>query len=247
MLQCVGCPPENFLLSNRIKLHYDPAPMTGRVQIFIVAILLAGTLFAGMPAASTPVTNVIFVAFDTETTGFSPENDRLVEIGAVRFRGSGEVLAATNWLINPEIPISLRAAEVNGITAPMVSAAPVFYEVFPRFEAFCADSVLLAHNAAFDTGFLKAELKRNRMEAPVWAVLDTLPLFRTWFPGAPGHSLELLSAYLGVQGETWHRAEADSFHIINLFETGMKRRPAITLQHLERDAGGFEWLDGRQH
>jgi DNA polymerase III epsilon subunit family exonuclease len=218
-----------------------------KAQISIVVMLLAATLFAGAPAVSTPVTNMIFTAFDTETTGFSPENDRLVEIGAVKFRGSGEVLAATNWLVNPEIPILPKAAEVHGITQPMVADAPVFKDVFPQFEAFCADSLLLAHNAGFDIRFLRAELKRSGMKAPGFAVLDTLPLFRTWFPDAESHALEPLSAYLNVQGDIWHRAEADSFHIVNIFNAGMKHRPAITLQQMKRAAGGFEWLNGERN
>lgn len=221
--------------------------MVVKAQISVVVMLLAATLFAGAPAVSTPVTNMIFTAFDTETTGFSPENDRLVEIGAVKFRGSGEVLAATNWLVNPEIPISIKATAVHGITAPMVAEAPVFHEVFPQFEAFCADSLLLAHNAGFDIRFLRAELKRNGMKAPGFAVLDTLPLFRTWFPDAASHALEPLSIHLHVQGETHHRAEVDSFYILNIFNAGMRPHPAITLQQLERDAGGFEWLNGERN
>ena len=84
-------------------MHYDLFPMFGKAQILTVIILLAGNLPA---EPSAPVTNTIFTAFDTETTGFSPKNDRLIEIGAVKFRGNGEVLTVTNWLINPGISIS---------------------------------------------------------------------------------------------------------------------------------------------
>ncbi len=217
-----------------------------KAQILTVAILMSGTLFAGVPDSSTPVTNTIFTAFDTETTGFSPKNDRLVEIGAVKFRGNGEVQAVTNWLINPGMPVPFYATEVNGITTEMVTNAPVFAAVWPEFAAFCKDSILLAHNATFDIGFLRAELDRAGINPPALLAIDTLPLFRRWFPQAESHSLESLSLVLGVRGETYHRAEADSFHLINIFSAGMKNRPDIQLYQLERDAGGLERLDGRK-
>ena len=216
--------------------------MVGRLQLFIAAALTAGTLFAVEPL----VKDTVFVAFDTETTGFSPKNDRLVEIGAVKFRGNGEILAITNWLVNPGMPVPFYATEVNGITTEMVTNAPVFAAVWPEFAAFCKDSILLAHNATFDIGFLRAELGRVGIASPALPIVDTLPLFRCWFPQAKNHSLESLSVYLGVQGETHHRADADSLHLINIFSAGMRSRPDMQLYQLERDAGGVERLDGRK-
>lgn len=213
--------------------------MFGKAQILIVAILASGPLFAGTPAPSSPVAEVVFTAFDTETTGFSPQNDRLVEIGAVRFRGNGEILAATNWLINPGRPIPRPASEVNGITDDRVAGAPGFCEVWPLFVAFCSDSVLLAHNAKFDVAFLLAELKRAHLEPPALVVGDTLPLFRAWFPRERSYSLEPLALSLGVQGDTYHRAEADAFHLIHIFNAGLKSRADLQLQQLEREAGGW--------
>jgi DNA polymerase III epsilon subunit family exonuclease len=227
-----------------MAVHYDLFPMFVKAQILIAAILTAGTLLA---EPSAPVTNTILTAFDTETTGFSPKNDRIVEIGAVKFRGNGEVLAVTNWLISPGMPVPFYATEVNGITTEMVTNAPVFAAVWLAFAAFCKDSILLAHNATFDIGFLRAELERTGIAPPALPVVDTLPLFRHWFPQAKSHSLESLSLYLGVQGEMYHRADADSIHLINIFNAGMKSRPDMQLQQLERDAGGLEWLDRRKH
>ncbi|MFA7369444.1 MAG: 3'-5' exonuclease [Kiritimatiellales bacterium] len=217
--------------------------MVGRLQLFIAAVLTAGTLFA----VELLVTDTVFVAFDTETTGFSPKNDRIVEIGAVRFRGNGEILAVTNWLINPGMPVPFYATEVHGITTEMVTNAPVFAGVWPAFAAFCNGSVLLAHNATFDIGFLRAEFDRAGIVPPALPVIDTLPLFRGWFPQAKSYSLKPLSLYLGVQDETYHRAGADSFHLIHIFSAGMKNRPDLQFQQLERGAGGIEWLDGGKH
>ncbi|MDD3275856.1 MAG: 3'-5' exonuclease [Kiritimatiellales bacterium] len=202
---------------------------------------MAGAVFAAEPL----VVDTVFVAFDTETTGFSPKNDRIVEIGAVKFRGNGEILAVTNWLINPERDIPLYATEVHGIRSGDVRMKPLFKEVFPQFAAFCDGAVLLAHNAPFDVNFLKAELKRANIDAPALPVLDTLPLFRAWFPRALSHSLEPLSVYLCVQNDTYHRAEADSSHLIDIFNVGMKHRSQLQLQRLESDSGGLIWLDGK--
>jgi DNA polymerase III epsilon subunit family exonuclease len=220
---------------------YDLFPMFGKAQILIAAILLAGAV----PAESfSPVTNTVFTAFDVETTGFSPENDRIVEIGAVRFVGNGEILASTNWLVHPGMEIPFYATEVNGITTERVSGAPVFGTVWPEFAAFCQDSILLAHNAPFDTGFLRAELERAGIPPPAMPVGDTLPLFRCWFPQAESHALEPLSIYLGVQGGEYHRAAADSFHIVTVFNEGLKHRPDMTLEQLKREAGGLKPLNG---
>jgi DNA polymerase III epsilon subunit family exonuclease len=216
--------------------------MFGKEKIFILLGLVSLSVFAESPL----VKETVFVAFDTETTGFSVKKDRLVEVGAVKFRGDGTVLATTNWVVNPEMPVPYYATKVHGITTEMTREAPLFKEIFPAFEAFCEDAILLAHNANFDVKFLRAELERARLRPPAFPVGDTLPLFRDWFPHALSHSLESLSTYLGVAGDRYHRAEADACHIINIFRVGMKRRSAITLRRFERDCGGFEGLDGRQ-
>ncbi len=218
-----------------------------KAQILIAVILASGALFAGLPEPSTSVAEIVFVAFDTETTGFSPKNDRLIEIGAVRFRGNGEILATTNWMINPGMPIRPQATEVNGITDAMVADAPSFSVVCPEFVSFCDGSVLLAHNAAFDVAFLRAEFDRAGAIAPVLPVLDTLPLFRVWFPQATSHALDPLSKYLGVQGEAWHRAGADTLHLIDIFKLGVKSRPELKFLELERGAGGIKLLNERRN
>lgn len=225
------------------EFHYASFPMFGKIQIFVLLLLSMASVFAGSPL----VKETVFVAFDTETTGFSPKKERLVEIGAVKFRGNGEVLATTNWLVNPERAIPYYAVKVHGITTERVAEAPLFQTVWPEFEAFCEGAVLLAHNATFDVGFLKAELKRAGIPPPALPVADTLPLFRNWFPRALSHSLEKLTVYLDLPGDMYHRAEADAFHIVTIFKIGMKRRSALTLQRLAHDANGFDWLDGRRH
>jgi len=222
-------------------------PCGRRKLLFLMALLLCGGAFSGeAKPPPAPVSSLVFVAFDTETTGFSAKKDRLVEIGAVRFRGDGEILAVTNWLIRPGIEIPFYAERVHGIGEEMVAGAPVFSEVFPEFHRFCEGALLLAHNAPFDTGFLRAELDRAGIAPPALPTGDTLRLFRRWFPGMETHSLEALTAQLGLPGETYHRAVADAFHVVHIFNEGLKTRPGLTLEQLENDAGGFRRLDERK-
>lgn len=213
--------------------------MLKKTPILALLFLLSAPVFAAEPL----VTNTVFTAFDTETTGFSPARDRLVEIGAVKFRGDGEVLATTNWLVNPGVPVPFYATEVHGITTEMTANAPDFSKVWNAFAEFCGDSVLLAHNATFDIGFLRAELNRAEINTPSFTVLDTLPLFRTWFPQAPSHALGALAAYLKVDQGVYHRAEADSYHIVDVIAAGMKSRPQLPLRQMEQEAGGIKRLD----
>ncbi len=212
----------------------------------LVAVLMAGTVFAAGSLWKARVSETVFVAFDTETTGLSREKDRIVEIGAVKFLGDGTVLATTNWLVNPQRKIPFYATEVHGITTEMAAEAPVFKEVWPAFEAFCDQSVLMAHNANFDVGFVVAELERAELKAPALPVADTLPLFRAWFPREKSHSLEKLTASLGVSGDTYHRAEADAFHMINVFNLGMEGRADLTMRRFQHDSKGYLWLDGKR-
>jgi DNA polymerase III subunit alpha, Gram-positive type len=195
----------------------------------------------GTPAAPgrhTPVAEVVFVAFDTETTGFSPAHDRIVEIGAVKFKG-GNVLERRSWLVNPGRAIPYWAERVHGIRDEMVADQPPYEQVHPAFLAFIDGAVLLAHNARFDLAFIGAEARRRGLPLPENPVLDTLPLFRTWFPGAESYALEGLVQFLATEEGTFHRAEGDAMHIVSLVQEGLSRHPEVTtLRDLERAAGG---------
>lgn len=90
-----------------------------------------------------------FVVFDTETTGYTPSRDRIIELGAVRFSG-GQPVERFSTLVDPERPIPLEATEVNNITDEMVACAPKLYQILPAFEAFVGNSAMVAHNLHFD-------------------------------------------------------------------------------------------------
>ena len=184
-------------------------------------------LAAARGAAQTPLTNVTFVAFDTETTGFSARSNRLVEIGAVKFQ-NGEVLSVRSWLINPGVPIPKQVQQVHGITDQMVADAPPFAKIYPEFLAFIGDAVLLAHNARFDVSFMKAEAQRCGRPAPTNIVLDTLRLSRAWFPNLKSYSLGDLTKTLEIQPGTFHRGLADAQYLKGVLEVGIARHPDVT-------------------
>ena len=95
-----------------------------------------------------------FVVFDIETTGFSSTNDKITEIGAVKIENY-KVVDRFSEFINPERDISYKIQNLTGITNDMVKDKPTIEEVFPKFLEFIGDSVLVAHNADFDMGFIK--------------------------------------------------------------------------------------------
>jgi len=187
-----------------------------------------------------------FSAVDIETTGFSPKKDRIIEIGVVKLRGTAEV-GRTNWLVNPGIPVPASAVSVHGITSEMLKDSPAFAKAVPAFADFIGDSVLLIHNARFDTAFFGAELARAGIPAPTNIVIDTLPVCRKWFANTRRHGLESITEYLGIAVVRRHRAVDDAGALAAVFAAGLKTQPAaISLADLVAAAGGVYRLDGRK-
>ena len=193
---------------------------------------------ARLPEKGTPIEHVTFVAFDTETTGFSPREDRIVELGAVRFR-DGEIVEQRSWLVNPQRKIPYWARRVHGIDDAMVEDQPRFKEVYPEFTEFIEGSVLIAHNARFDISFIVEETRRAGFNPPPNEVIDSLPLFKKWFPGSDSYSLEALAEHLEIRKHEFHRAVADAMCIYWILHEGLGQgKRAKTLGALEKSAGG---------
>ncbi|MDA3950043.1 MAG: 3'-5' exonuclease [Spirochaeta sp.] len=163
------------------------------------------------------VTEFTFVAFDFETTGLHPAVDRVVEFGAVRFTVGTEV-AEFEELANPGMPINADAARVSGITDEMVAGKSPVDAVLPRFMEFVGDAILIAHNAEFDTSFLRAELQRAGLPTVENLIIDTQTLGQKAFPGKKSYSLQNLVEMLGIPGNTAHRARDDARQCMRLFE-----------------------------
>ncbi len=125
----------------------------------------------------TPLSDVTFVVLDLETTGGSPKQAGITEIGAVKVRG-GEVLGEFATLVNPEVAIPPFIAALTGITDALVASAPTLNGVLPSLLEFIGDAVVVAHNAPFDVGFLTAACHRHGLAWPRPKVVDTVRLAR---------------------------------------------------------------------
>ncbi|MDR0472985.1 MAG: 3'-5' exonuclease [Treponema sp.] len=168
----------------------------------------------------------IFTAFDIETTGLDPKIDRIVEFGAIKFDGSG-VIARFSTLVNPEIPMPLEAGRVNGISDAMLSGRPVIEEALPDFLSFVKNTVIIAHNAPFDCGFVNENLKKlceakNTSWIPPFPtlpnqIMDTLVLSKEHFPGLKSYSLQNLALEFGIIVTEAHRAPDDARLCMEIF------------------------------
>lgn len=163
-----------------------------------------------------------FIAFDLETTGTVPGVDQIVEIGAVRFI-DGQPEAIFSTLIDPRRPIPPGASAVNGITDEMVRGKPLIEAILPSFAEFCADDMMVAHNAPFDAQFLTADIKKHELGAPKGVIIDTLPLARKVFPGLPNYKLGTLIQHLKIPSSQFHRAEEDASYCGHLFHQMVRR------------------------
>ena len=156
-----------------------------------------------------------FVVFDLETTGFSNKNDKITEIGAVKVKNF-EIVDRFNELINPEKDISYKVQELTGITNDLIKDKPTIEEILPRFMEFVGDSVLVAHNAEFDIGFINQKCKEMNIEFKNKSV-DTLMLARILLPHLKRFKLNNLTKELGVPLHNHHRAVDDAAATAQIF------------------------------
>lgn len=163
-----------------------------------------------------------FIAFDLETTGTLPGVDRIVEIGAVCFV-DGEVEAVYSTLVDPKIPIPEAASRVNGITDDMLQGKPVISDLLESFADFCGDDYVIAHNAPFDTQFIKADIEKYESKAPRGAVLDTFIMAKKVLPGLANYKLGTLVQHLNIPAGEFHRAEEDASYCGRLFIKMMEK------------------------
>ena len=164
-----------------------------------------------------------FTVFDVETTGMSPANDRIVQIGAVRIDKDGFV-SRFQSLINPGRHIPTGVVCVHHITDEMVAKSPTFSRIGREFLEFAKDSTLVAHNARFDLGFLQESLARTGL--PLWKgrTLDTLRLIKTTHPGLPSYTLQSLRAIFQLESDDSmqaHRADADVEWTMQILEIAL--------------------------
>ena len=159
----------------------------------------------------TALVDTTFVVVDLETTGGSPQSCGITEVGAVKVRG-GEVIGEFQSLVNPGEPIPPFIAVLTGITDSLVAGSPRIDAVLPSFLEFARGSVLVAHNAPFDVGFLRAATERLDLEWPRFDVVDTARLARRTLTRdeAPNCKLATLARLFRTTTEPTHRALDDA-------------------------------------
>ncbi|MDP2866913.1 MAG: 3'-5' exonuclease [Elusimicrobiota bacterium] len=162
------------------------------------------------------IDEAVFTFIDVETTGLSPRAARVCEVAAINFRGADR-LDTLAELINPGMPIPPEVTRIHGITDTMVKDSPSFAGVAPRLLAMLENSVIVAHNAEFDLGFLTAEFERVGLRFPKLHVVDTLAIARkSW--KFKSNRLGNIAAELNFSNENWHRALSDVEMTRKLFE-----------------------------
>jgi DNA polymerase-3 subunit epsilon len=182
----------------------------------------------------TALAGVTFVVVDLETTGGSPQDSAITEIGAVKVRG-GEVLGEFQTLVNPHLPIPAFIQALTGITTAMVAQAPPIESALPAFLEFAQGAVLVAHNAGFDIGFLKAATAAQGLGWPGFPVLDTVHLARQLVTRdeARNHKLSSLAALFGSPTTPDHRALHDARATVHVLHGLLERVGNLGVRTLE--------------
>lgn len=174
----------------------------------------------------------VFVVFDIETTGFSAENDRIIEIGAVKVQ-YGKVLERFSTFVNPKVPIPFKIEKLTGINDSMVMGAPEIDAVIPKFLEFCRDAVMVAHNAEFDTSFIKNKAQKLGLTVDN-TILDTLGLARTLLPQLHNHKLDTLCKHFNVLLANHHRAVDDAEATAGVFTELIKMLKERDINDLDK-------------
>ncbi|MGH7891085.1 MAG: 3'-5' exonuclease, partial [Thermodesulfobacteriota bacterium] len=177
---------------------------------------------------------VPFAFLDVETTGLDPsQGDRVCEIAVLK-TVNGSVVGEFTTLVNPGRSIPQSAVSVHGITDMMVRRSPFFRDIAKDLLSVIKDSVIVAHNAKFDLGFLNVELGNLRIALPGNNVIDTLGIARRYYT-FPSNSLGQIAKYIGLPAENGHRALADVMTTRDVFQyflTDLGRR-GIRLKRLK--------------
>ena len=174
-----------------------------------------------------------FIAFDTETTGFNPVTDEIIEFGAVKYT-NGEIVDSINVLIKPEQPISEEITRITGISNDMVADAPSYKEVHDQITSFLGETPLVAHNVDFDYGRLESHFQRMGESPPENPLYDTLLLARTFTYWLVDHKLATVAKAFNVEVDTTHRANADAVLAGEIFLSLLQLVVATPLHQLRQ-------------
>ena len=180
-----------------------------------------------------------FVVFDIETTGLNSHFNKIIEIGAVKIK-AGRIIDRYSQLINPGISIPYHITEITSITNEQVANQPKIDEAIEKFVEFVGDAVLVAHNAPFDMGFIKRDVKKCLNINLENSVIDTLQMARDLFPDLKKYGLGDLNKVLGLALENHHRAVDDSQATANMFNIFLEKYKEKGIEYLKDINKGFE-------
>jgi DNA polymerase-3 subunit epsilon len=194
----------------------------------------------GLDLDGMPLRDTTFCVLDLETTGGSPSDGRITEIGAVKVRG-GEVLGEFRTFVNPGQPIPAFITVLTGISDGMVAAAPREDVAVPMVLEFLAGAVLVAHNAPYDTGFLKAACARLHHDWPDPQVIDTARLARSILgrDEVPNHKLATLAQFFRAEVTPTHRALDDARATVDVLHGLLERLGTLGVLTLEELAASM--------
>lgn len=173
-----------------------------------------------------------YVVFDIETTGLSPVNDSIIEIGAVKISGR-KVVDRYSSFVNPEIPIPYNIERLTGINDSMVVNARTIEPVLNEFLDFCEGAVLVAHNADFDVSFIREKAKTVLNRTVEYTVVDTVALSRALLPALGKFTLDHIAKALSVTLNNHHRAVDDAECCADIFKVLVARLEARDISNLD--------------
>ncbi|MCI8874051.1 MAG: PolC-type DNA polymerase III [Lachnospiraceae bacterium] len=156
-----------------------------------------------------------YVVFDLETTGFSPVNNRIIEIGAVKVC-QGKITDRFSTFVNPQVPIPYKIEELTNIRDDMVLDAPLIEDALPEFLEFCSGAIMVAHNAGFDMSFISKNCERQGLPCE-YTVIDTVALARVLMPQLNRFKLDTVAKALKISLENHHRAVDDAACTAEIF------------------------------
>lgn len=182
----------------------------------------------------TPLLDTTFCVVDLETTGGSPTQGRITEIGAVKVRG-GRIIGEFQTFVNPEQPIPAFITVLTGITPSMVAAAPREEAAVPMLLDFMAGAVFVAHNAPYDSGFLKGACSRLDVTWPSPQIIDTARLARSILSRdeVPNHKLATLAQFFRASVTPTHRALDDARATVDVLHGLLERLGSLGILTVE--------------
>ncbi len=188
---------------------YEAAKKAGIKPIYGIEAYVFDDEFPVMVnPVSLRICDAVYVVTDIETTGLSPESDEIIEIGAVKLH-NGKIIDRFSALIKPERPIPANITRLTGITNDMLKSAPPLELVISDFMRFLSDGIFVAHNAVFDSGFIRRDCQKINLQFKN-RILDTLALSQIILSTLKNHRLDTIAKHLNIGMGSHHRAVDDA-------------------------------------